>query len=269
MEAGVGDFGDGLGVGEDFVKVGFFGSGGDDFGEHGEGDVELCFAEVFDVLVGAWFLAGEVVGGKAEDFEAAVLVGVVELFEAFVLRGEAAFAGGVDDEEDLALVLLEGGGFSGEGGEREIVETGHKARVHGGMGDENRLQEGACRVKSGVMRMRAEFTLAGLAALIGLGGCAGNVPCSATATGGLGIAGDGTQLIHTADHTAAAPGNQVQFRAESSPGNTNPSCPVPTYILNVHAQWTSSDPNVTVSSADDATNGLATCVGGGRCRPRR
>ena len=41
----------------------------------------------------------------------------VELLQAFVLRGEAALAGGVDDEQDLALV-------GGEGLVGAVVELG-------------------------------------------------------------------------------------------------------------------------------------------------
>jgi hypothetical protein len=55
------------------------------------------------------------VAGEAEDEE---LVGVrgrdffVEGFEAFELRGEAAFGGGVDDEDDFAFGVDEGVGLA-------------------------------------------------------------------------------------------------------------------------------------------------------------
>jgi hypothetical protein len=60
-------------------------------------------------------LPGELVAGEAEDDK---LIGVfgghgfVEALQGFELGGEAAFRGGVDDEDDLAAVLGEGVGFA-------------------------------------------------------------------------------------------------------------------------------------------------------------
>lgn len=63
-----------------------------------------------------------------------------------------------------------------------------------------------------------------------------------------------------ADHTAAAPGNQQKFSATEAP-TASPGCVVPLTIVLLTPAWTSSDPlDVTVSSAPDQTNGLATCV---------
>ena len=129
-KAGVGDLGYGLGVDEDFIKVGLVGAGGDNLFEHRESDVELGVAEGLNVFGRAGFLTGEVVGGKAEDLEAAVLVGAEELLEAFVLRGEATFGGGIDDKEDLSLVLLERGRLAGQGFHGNIEETGHSLRIN-------------------------------------------------------------------------------------------------------------------------------------------
>ncbi len=63
------------------------------------------------------------------------------------------------------------------------------------------------------------------------------------------------------DHTAAPPGNQEQF--EAGLGSTyGPGCVSNALAHPVPAAWTSSDPaNVSISSAADATNGLATCLG--------
>lgn len=68
-------------------------------------------AEGLDVVVGAGFLGAELVAGKAEDGEVIAvffLEGFVEFFEAFVLWGETAFGGGVDDEDDFSFVAFEG-----------------------------------------------------------------------------------------------------------------------------------------------------------------
>jgi hypothetical protein len=102
-----------------------FGAVDGEFGEEGEGDGVVDGAEGGDFFGGAGFLLGEVVGGEAKDDEAAVFVLLVEGFEGGVLRGEAAFGGYVDDEEDFAGVVGEGGGGAGEGGERDGGESGH------------------------------------------------------------------------------------------------------------------------------------------------
>ena len=75
-----------------------------------------------DLGVGAGLLGAEVVGGKAADDEAGVLEAGVELFEGVVLRGEAALGGDVDDEEDLAAVVGEGGAFAGDAVDGDVVE---------------------------------------------------------------------------------------------------------------------------------------------------
>ena len=72
-------------------------------------------AEGLDVVVGAGFLGAELVAGKAEDGEVIAvffLDGFVEFFEAFVLWGEAAFGGGVYDEDDFSFVAVEGDGVA-------------------------------------------------------------------------------------------------------------------------------------------------------------
>jgi hypothetical protein len=110
-------------------------------------------AEVLDFLVGAWVLAAELVAGEGEDFEVFVggfevceervlVVGVCEVMGRLIctlveslkiieLRSEAALAGGVDDEDDLALQV-------GEREGRSLVIFGLEV-VEGGCG-----RHGAC-----------------------------------------------------------------------------------------------------------------------------
>lgn len=79
-----------------------------DLAKDGEGDLLVQGAEVLDLLVGAGLLAAELVAGEADDCE---VVGVLLLdllvdgLEVLVLVGEAALGGGVDDQDDLALVV--------------------------------------------------------------------------------------------------------------------------------------------------------------------
>lgn len=64
------------------------------------------------------------------------------------------------------------------------------------------------------------------------------------------------------DHNAMPPSNQERFEAGLGPPIGPEPCVFhPLYEL-VHAQWTASDPqDVSISSADDDTNGVATCLG--------
>ena len=110
--------------------------------KHGEGDAVVDQTEGVDLGVGAWILGAELVARKGEDLEARGslrfrvlsgggggvgvgerifhpedlsfngLDGIVEFLEAGELWGEAAFGGGVDDEDDFASVLGERVGFS-------------------------------------------------------------------------------------------------------------------------------------------------------------
>ncbi|KAL9592330.1 MAG: hypothetical protein Q9179_006831, partial [Wetmoreana sp. 5 TL-2023] len=77
--------------------------------EDGERDAVVDEAELLDAVVGPGVLGHELVAREAEDDE---IVGVrggdflVERLEGGVLRGEAAFGGRVDDEDDF---VAEGG----------------------------------------------------------------------------------------------------------------------------------------------------------------
>ena len=64
-----------------------------------------------DVVVGAGILRAELVAGEAEQLEVLRVLGLdvfVERLEAAELRGEAAFGGRVDDEDNLALEVGKG-----------------------------------------------------------------------------------------------------------------------------------------------------------------
>ena len=107
---------------EGFVEGVGVGAGDGDLREHGEVDAEGGAAEGLDVFVGAGLLGAEVVGGEAADDESGVFEAGVDLFEGIVLGSQAAFRGDVDEEEDFAAVGGEGGGFSGDFVDRNVVE---------------------------------------------------------------------------------------------------------------------------------------------------
>jgi hypothetical protein len=64
----------------------------------------------------------------------------------------------------------------------------------------------------------------------------------------------------TANHSAAPPGNQQQFSAVIQPTGP-PGCPIPQYVAEAFPVWTNPDPlAISISSAQNQTNGLATCL---------
>ncbi len=87
-------------------------------------------------------------------------------------------------------------------------------------------------------------------------GCGSQTPaCSGTPT--LTV----TPSVGTADHSDPAPGNEQQFQAFEAPAAA-PGCATPQWVAKVTPAWTVSDPlHVKISSANDSTNGLATCLG--------
>src|SRR3954454_23723676 len=78
-----------------------------DLGKHRKRDRIVARAELLDLRRVARLLAAELVAGKDEYREGARRKLPMHLFEALVLRGEAAGARGVDDQEHLALELLQ------------------------------------------------------------------------------------------------------------------------------------------------------------------
>lgn len=88
-------------------------------------------------------------------------------------------------------------------------------------------------------------------------GCAGTSPDSCTTTFQLRVSPESA----TVDHTATPPGNQVQFQGAAFATASAPSCPVPALARLEYAAWTNPDPDdIQISSANDSTNGTATCV---------
>jgi hypothetical protein len=97
--------------------------------------------------------------------------------------------------------------------------------------------------------------LAAMQLVMGYGGAA---PCSYTNVVTV------SPAVGSADHLAVAPGDQQQFSAFSQelPTANSSGCAVPNVIAKLTPTWTVSDStNVKISSAQDATNGVATCIG--------
>ena len=78
-----------------------------DLGEHRERHVVLVGAKLADCSLVAWLLMAELVARKSEHSEAALAKAPVQRFEARVLRGEAALARDIDDQQRLARKVAE------------------------------------------------------------------------------------------------------------------------------------------------------------------
>ena len=78
-----------------------------DLGEHRERHVVLLGAELADCSLVARLLMAELVARETEHGEAARAKAPVQRFEARVLRGEAALARDIDDEQRLAREIAE------------------------------------------------------------------------------------------------------------------------------------------------------------------
>ena len=64
----------------------------------------------------------------------------------------------------------------------------------------------------------------------------------------------------TADHLAKSPDNQQKFYSESE-ASAAPGCPLPANMGLASPAWTNPAPlAISISSAKDQTNGLATCL---------
>jgi hypothetical protein len=106
--------------------------------------------------------------------------------------------------------------------------------------------------------VRAGLCLGMLVGFAVASGCGGE---SATQKCELTIVTTVAPASATANHSAAPPGNQVQFVETDAP--TAPAgCAVPAWIVRDFPAWSNPDPiDITISSADDATNGAAVCKG--------
>src|SRR4051812_18750059 len=97
-----------------------------DLGEHRKRHGVFGFAERFDLAGVAGFLRAELVAGKTEHGKAARPERLLERLQALVLRREPAGAGGVDDQEHLALEPLQRHLFAGERLRRKIINAWHR-----------------------------------------------------------------------------------------------------------------------------------------------
>ena len=85
--------------------------------------------------------------GKTDDAEAAVLVGLLQLLESFVLRRQAALGGDVDDEDGLAGEGRQRTRLAVEGVQGDVVD-GHGATLTGSREDATRRRLRACAASS-------------------------------------------------------------------------------------------------------------------------
>src|SRR5579863_8716117 len=98
-----------------------------DLGKHWKGDGIVVGAELPDLRGVAGFLAAELVARKSQHREAPLAQRLLQRLQTPVLRGEAAGAGGIDDQQDLTPVALQWNVLAGKRCCREIVNARHLA----------------------------------------------------------------------------------------------------------------------------------------------
>lgn len=95
-----------------------------DFFKQRKGHAVIAFAKAANFIGRARFLRAELVAREGQHFDALVLELLIYLFQPLVLRGKTAVAGGVDDQQDLALVLFEIDRLAVQAGGGKIVNGG-------------------------------------------------------------------------------------------------------------------------------------------------
>ena len=104
------------------------------------------------------------------------------------------------------------------------------------------------------MRTRVLLVCVPFCALVGCG--AASPGCVYTPVLSLG------PVQATVSSAAKAPANQQVFTAGLGETATGTGCAIPAVIALVHPSWANPDPiHISISSADDATNGTAVCEG--------
>jgi hypothetical protein len=96
-----------------------------DLGEHRERHVEPVGAKLADCSFVPWLLMAELVARKSEYSEAALAKAPVQRFEARVLRGEAALARNIDDQQRLARKVAERARLAVDRLKRNVGRKGH------------------------------------------------------------------------------------------------------------------------------------------------
>src|SRR5665213_2531024 len=99
-----------------------------DLVEHWKADGIVAGAELADLFGVARFLAAELITGKSQHRKAARTQLLLQRLEAAILRGKAAGAGGVDDQEHLTLVAFQRHILAAERFCGEIIDAGHAAQ---------------------------------------------------------------------------------------------------------------------------------------------
>ena len=100
-----------------------------DLGVQREGNRVVVGAKLLDFQRGAGLLFAELVAGEAKHGETFLAELVVDGLQLLVLPSEAALAGHVDDQHDLAFVRLEGGFFT-----VDVLQLNVEGRVPGAHG---------------------------------------------------------------------------------------------------------------------------------------
>jgi hypothetical protein len=106
-----------------------------DLVEHRKTDGVVRRTELSDLGRTSGLLSSKLVAGKTEHRKAAGAEALLQRFEAFILRSESARARGIDDQEHVALKVLERGVLPRERCGDEIVNRSHVHPWNGSTGE--------------------------------------------------------------------------------------------------------------------------------------
>src|SRR5579872_5318742 len=98
--------------------------------EHGKAHVIGQSAELCDLTRVARLLRAELIAGEAENGKAFRRIFAMQLFEALILRREAAFARDIDDQENIAAKCVERDVAAAEAFGGKIIDRAHGAPPH-------------------------------------------------------------------------------------------------------------------------------------------
>src|SRR3546814_4501294 len=89
---------------------------------------DVCSSDL--LALAARFLAAEIIRRHAQHHEAPVAIGVPDLLQVGVLRGEAALRGGIDQQHGLAAELRHRQRFAVNAGEAEVMGGHARSEEH-------------------------------------------------------------------------------------------------------------------------------------------
>src|ERR1700733_5667252 len=102
-----------------------------DLPEHCKIHAIITLAEVGDMLAIAWLLPAELIAWEPKHFQASVRIFFMQLLQSRILRRESTLARGIDDQQNVTLVLVESNFLAIKCLSFEFVYRAHKISLPG------------------------------------------------------------------------------------------------------------------------------------------